>query len=129
MFNLMSNLSKMIIKNHSKSPSVDTSKPIVNGVCTTCKTAVVFKEKKTYTCKCSSSLDTIKDSKRLFSDKQRTFIFLRDNGICQICNASVTLKNFDCDHIVPHSKGGLTAVENGQCTCKSCNRSKGAKSY
>jgi len=62
---------------------------------------------------------------RYFSDEQRTEIYLRDKGVCQLCNTPVTLKKFDCDHIIPWSKGGQTTISNGQCTCQTCNRSKG----
>ena len=31
------------------------------------------------------------------------------------------------DHIVPESKGGITALENLQTRCRSCNSKKGAK--
>ena len=63
--------------------------------------------------------------KRLFSDSLRTEIYLRDKAMCQICGTFVTIDNYDCDHIIPFSKGGETSLNNGQCTCKKCNRSKG----
>jgi len=62
---------------------------------------------------------------RNFSDKQRSEIYLRDKGICQICRKKVSIKKYDCDHIKPYSKGGKTVTYNGQVTCFSCNRSKG----
>lgn len=65
------------------------------------------------------------DPKRIFSDKLRSEIYIRDNAICQICGVFVTISNYDCDHIYPYSLGGATTLENGQCTCKSCNRRKG----
>ena len=65
------------------------------------------------------------DPQRMFSSAQRSVIYLRDKGICQICREFTTLDRYDCDHIVPYSLGGATTVDNGQCTCQTCNRSKG----
>ena len=62
---------------------------------------------------------------RIFNDSQRTKIYLRDEATCQLCGTFVTIGNYDCDHIIPYSLGGETTLENGQCTCKTCNRSKG----
>ena len=67
------------------------------------------------------------DPKRIFSDKLRSEIYIRDNATCQICGVFVTISNYDCDHIYPYSLGGTTILDNGQCTCKNCNRSKGNK--
>jgi rubrerythrin len=64
---------------------------------------------------------------RLFSDRQRSEVYLRDKGICQICGTFVTIRNYDCDHIVPYSRGGKTELSNAQCLCFSCNRIKGNK--
>lgn len=66
-----------------------------------------------------------KDNVRSFSHEQRIAIYRRDNGICQICGDPVPLEEFEADHIVPHSKGGLTVVANGQASHKVCNASKG----
>ena len=57
-----------------------------------------------------------KDPKRDFTNEQRLTIYYLNEGICQICNKKVEFKNFHADHIIPHSKGGLTKVSNGQVT-------------
>jgi len=121
----MLNFFKSIIPDYTNSKDIDTSKKIVNGICTTCKTTVSFKDNENYVCNCNKKEDIKRD--RLFSDKQRTEIFLRDAQKCTICGTKVTIGNFEADHIKPFSKGGLTTLENGQCTCRKCNRSKGAK--
>ncbi len=70
------------------------------------------------------------DEKRDFDFEQKLAIFRRDNGYCQIKNKCAgDLKmgwedDWHIDHIVPHSKGGLTTVENGQLACSACNLSK-----
>jgi hypothetical protein len=68
-----------------------------------------------------------KDNKRLFDNNQKTVIWRRDNGKCQICSCTVNFKDMHADHIIPHSKGGRTTIENGQTLCSSCNLKKGVK--
>ena len=55
----------------------------------------------------------------------RRQVLERDQGRCQRCGSKVTLQSFHADHIVPHSKGGLTVLENLQALCASCNLAKG----
>ena len=67
-----------------------------------------------------------KDSIRAFTDDERIVIWRQANGICQICEEKIALDEMEADHIVPHSRGGQTTVENGQALCRRCNASKGA---
>ena len=67
-----------------------------------------------------------KDSRRTFTDDQRTVIWRQANGICQLCKKEIALDEMEADHIIPHSKGGQTTIENGQALCRQCNASKGA---
>ena len=75
-----------------------------------------------------------KDSKRSFSESDRILIYLRDDGICQQClieglserQARVPWSDFEADHVLPHSKGGQTLIENGQVLCREHNQKKGA---
>ena len=56
-------------------------------------------------------------------------------GLCQFClkegltenQARVSWSQFEADHVLPHSKGGETIIENGQVLCREHNRQKGAK--
>lgn len=67
-----------------------------------------------------------KDSKRIFDEVQRRVIYRKHNGICQICGKKCEWDNYQADHIIPWSKGGMTIVENGQVLCSKCNQEKGA---
>lgn len=66
----------------------------------------------------------------LMTSKLRQHIKERDNFTCKCCGVSVEQEPhllLEIDHIVPVSKGGLTAEDNLQTLCWRCNRSKGAK--
>lgn len=67
------------------------------------------------------------DPKRAFTEEQRVAIYRRNSGTCQMCGTKVGWENFHADHIIPHTCGGKTTVENGQTLCARCNLSKGAK--
>ncbi len=70
-----------------------------------------------------------RDPDRNFSSEQRLAIYRRDKGCCQLikkCDGEkVSWDNWHADHKIPHSKGGLTIVSNGQVACPACNLSKG----
>ena len=72
------------------------------------------------------------DNRRLFTHEQRIAIFRKANGRCQNhdsnpdCETDCRWDNFHADHIVPHSSGGKTIVDNGQLLCASCNLKKAA---
>jgi len=75
-----------------------------------------------------------KDERRSFDEAERIFIYRRDNGLCQVCleegkpeaEARVPWREYDADHIIPHTKGGATDVANAQVLCRYHNRQKGA---
>ena len=48
----------------------------------------------------------------------------RDNYICQVCGHHVLDNEIEIDHIIPHSKGGPTSVDNLRLLCRDCNRTK-----
>jgi hypothetical protein len=76
-----------------------------------------------------------KDQNRAFSELERIIIYRRDKGMCQECirkgksenEAKVSWSNYQADHVLPHSKGGKTEIENGELLCSYHNQSKGAK--
>lgn len=68
-----------------------------------------------------------KDSKRLFDENQKIVMWRRDNKKCKECGKPVEFDEMHADHIVPHSTGGLTTIENGQTLCVQCNLKKGSK--
>jgi len=76
-----------------------------------------------------------KDQNRAFSELDRIIIYRRDKGLCQEClregkpenECLLSWSQYQADHVVPHSKGGKTIIENGELLCAYHNQSKGAK--
>ena len=70
------------------------------------------------------------DDRRQFTHEQRLAIYYRANRRCvnpdanPDCAVICTWDNWHADHIIPHSAGGPTTVENGQLLCPSCNLKK-----
>lgn len=54
-------------------------------------------------------------------------LYLRDNGKCQYCNISVSIKTGTIDHVIPKSRGGTHCWENIVLSCARCNQKKGNK--
>lgn len=57
----------------------------------------------------------------------RRTIILRDNCACQYCGRQLTREEATVDHVVPKSRGGVTAWDNVVCACRACNMRKGAR--
>jgi len=69
-----------------------------------------------------------RDTRRAFNDEERRIAWvLSADKKCAICGKTVELKDYELDHIVPHSKGGKTELKNAQITHKSCNVKKSNK--
>lgn len=66
------------------------------------------------------------DPRREFDRFEKVVIYRRDGGVCQSCGIKVEWKQYEADHVQPHSKGGPTTIENGQVLCASCNAAKRA---
>ena len=73
---------------------------------------------------------SVAGQRALMTSALRKKILDRDHHTCQQCGVSLKQEPhllLEVDHIVPVSKGGLTAEDNLQTLCWRCNRSKGAK--
>jgi len=74
--------------------------------------------------KLQAQIRVAQNLERVFTQRQRTELLIRSGGKCQSCGDAVNIDTFEADHIIPYSKGGETVVENGQCLCRNCNRTK-----
>ncbi|MGW0328988.1 HNH endonuclease [Nocardia sp. NPDC003183] len=73
---------------------------------------------------------SVAGQRMLMTSKLRSMIKARDNYTCWYCSVSLVDEPHllhEVDHIVPVSKGGLTAPENLQTLCWRCNRAKSNK--
>ena len=76
-----------------------------------------------------------KDKKRRFSESERIAIYRATDGVCHECSkaglsddeARVPWSEYDANHVVPHSKGGPTVIDNAQVLCRAHNLSKGVR--
>jgi len=69
------------------------------------------------------------DDKRLFDDNIRIELWKRSDHICGICKEGIdSFDNSVVDHIMPHSQGGKTIIDNAQLAHKTCNFKKGSQS-
>ncbi len=76
-----------------------------------------------------------KDERRAFNEAERIAIYRRDDGLCAMCleegkpeaEAMVLWREFDADHVIPHSRGGPTAIDNGRVLCRVHNRGRPAR--
>lgn len=50
-----------------------------------------------------------------------------NNGPCFVCGTNIHILQFECGHVVSHSNGGPTNVENLRPVCSSCNKSMGTQ--
>ena len=89
----------------------------------------IKKRNEVYTKRLFKEITTLKtkDPKRLFDSNQRIVMWRRDDQNCKQCGCHVDLKDMHADHIIPHSKGGETTIDNGQTLCAVCNTKKGNK--
>lgn len=73
---------------------------------------------------------SVKGQRALMTPALRNKIKERDNYTCCSCHNSIEKEPnllLEIDHIIPVSKGGLTAEDNLQTLCWKCNRSKSDK--
>lgn len=75
-----------------------------------------------------------KDSRRAFNESERILLYRIHEGRCQQClrdgkpksEAFVLWGEFEADHVLPHSKGGETSMNNAEVLCRYHNQQKGA---
>jgi 5-methylcytosine-specific restriction endonuclease McrA len=53
----------------------------------------------------------------------KKMIFVRDKGVCRVCNERVDPFNFEVAHDIAHSKGGKLTLQNSILLCSLCNKS------
>jgi len=68
-----------------------------------------------------------KDPKRDYDSWEKLSVFARDKETCQMCSVPTPFDKGTVDHRIPHSKGGMTTIENGQWVCIPDNLKKLAK--
>lgn len=62
-----------------------------------------------------------RDPRRAFNSYERELALYRAGYKCECCGDKVLMSTFEAHHIVPHSKGGLTTLDNLQVLCKRCH--------
>nr|WP_317983938.1 HNH endonuclease signature motif containing protein [Nocardia colli] len=73
---------------------------------------------------------SVAGQRALMTSKLRTMIKERDRYTCRYCSVSLAAEPhllLEVDHVMPVSKGGLTAPDNLQTLCWRCNRTKSNK--
>lgn len=55
---------------------------------------------------------------------ERLIVLERDDGACGICGEDIDPQNYDLDHIVPTSRGGVHELDNLQLAHRACNSRK-----
>ncbi|WP_181148958.1 DUF262 domain-containing protein [Arthrobacter sp. MYb222] len=71
----------------------------------------------------------LKDPRRAFTTEERWVLWHRAEKKCESCRRDLdTLDDLDGDHIIWHTEGGPTSLENARALCVSCNRSRLASS-
>lgn len=66
-----------------------------------------------------------KINRKIYSYEVRRMIYMKSEGRCALCGKKIRYIDMTLDHIHPLAMGGIDAVENLQCACRSCNWIKG----
>lgn len=64
---------------------------------------------------------TLKDPLRLFGELERTILFYRQNKQCAVCEGTVDWSDGEIHHVIEHSVGGKTSLDNGALVHKNCH--------
>ena len=62
--------------------------------------------------------------KKSFPKTTRVMLYNQADGRCVLCGRKIKYDDMTIDHIKPLALGGTNAVENLQCTCRTCNSFK-----
>jgi 5-methylcytosine-specific restriction endonuclease McrA len=62
-----------------------------------------------------------KDPKRTFGELERAVLFFRHRKICAVCDAEVSWNEAEVHHVIEHSKGGTTKLDNAALVHKACH--------
>ncbi len=71
------------------------------------------------------------DPRRTFSHEEKLVLYHKAGGRCQlehggkVCGRELTFDEAVIDHILPHSRGGTTTLDNGRIAAKPCNIARG----
>jgi 5-methylcytosine-specific restriction endonuclease McrA len=57
----------------------------------------------------------------------RKNVWARDNGTCQYCGKTISIKDSSLDHVIPRSRGGKKIWKNIVLSCVPCNQKKDDK--
>ena len=63
----------------------------------------------------------LKDPRRLFGTLEKQIIYMRDQKMCQVCMEEVLWNEAEFHHVVLHSTGGHTDIENGVLVHSACH--------
>jgi len=70
---------------------------------------------------------TKKDRYRYLTKDERNIIYSNSGGKCCDCGRPISITEFHSDHIIAHSVGGKTTLDNSQALCSICNLKKSNK--
>lgn len=68
----------------------------------------------------------LKDPKRIFGELERELLFYKQNKQCAACGSPLKWGDFEVHHVIEHSKGGVTSLDNGALVHVDCHP-KGAE--
>lgn len=66
------------------------------------------------------------DKTRLFNESEKFTAWVNQNGKCFVCHKRISTSS-DGHHIIPHSYGGKTSIDNCALVCKECHSVKTAE--
>ena len=66
----------------------------------------------------------IVDSRRTFSRDEKISKLMEQDSSCGYCGIDLQIENAIGDHMIPHSHGGETSMDNLVVSCNKCNSMK-----